>query len=223
MMTTRVEDYLETIFEIEMEGQLPSITELAVRLNLRKATVTVAIQKMTEEGLVLHERYGKIALTRSGMSLALQTYRRHSQMTYIFTQLLQIPHEAAERMACAVEHEVTPDIDSRLAGAIKFFTDELGSNPEWYQRLTGALKQPQPMTVPLTMTPAHLPSRVASVNCSEKRRLELAELGVEPGSTITRNSDDDSLVLNVGGRTVELPLEDGVAVWVIPCAGEPIR
>lgn len=218
MMATRVEDYLETIFEIEMEGQLPSVTELAARLNLRKATVTVAIQKMASEGLVLHERYGKIALTRAGMGMALVTYRRHSQMTFLFTHLLQISHEDAERMACAVEHEVTPDIDQRLSGAVKFFTDELSGEPEWYGRLTNALSQAQSMTVPLAMTHAHQPCRVASVNCNEARRAQLAEMGIEAGTTLIRNSDDDSLIVNVNGKVVDLPLEDGVALWVIPCA-----
>lgn len=222
MMSTRIEDYLETIFEIEMEGQLPSITELAARLNLRKATVTVAVQKMTEEGLLIHERYGKIALTRKGLGMALITFRRHTQMTYLFSKLFGIAEDDAERMACAVEHEITPQVDQRIAALVDHVGKAAKDQASWFVQLHQALECPQPITVPLAMTPAHLPGKVASIHCHEQRRSELADLGIVKGATLIRTGDDENLsvLINNGNQVVQLQLQDGVALWIVPCAGE---
>ena len=220
MVTSRTEDYLETIFEIEMEGQLPSITELASRLGLRKATVTVAVQRMTEENLMLHERYGKIALTRKGLGLALVTFRRHQQMKALFERMLDLPSDVAEKMACAVEHELTPLADQRVSAFVEFMAEERRKKSPWLDRLDEALKQPQKLTVPLAMIPPSLNCEVQAIAAPAERREELRRLGIVVGAGLVRCSDDEELCFSLidGSDPIKLPLQDGVAIWVIHCA-----
>lgn len=219
MITSRIEDYLETIFEIEMEGKLPSITELAARLKLRKATVTVAVQRMTEEGLLLHERYGKVALSRKGLELALKTYRRHQQMTFLFRSILDIAPEVAETMACAVEHDITPEADQRLAAFTEFYTAQKKADAPWLTELATALKKPQMLTVPLAMVPLNVSSMIHSINLPPERQEELKDLGIAVDTTVTRCGEDHELRVFVNNKNEaeNLPLIDGVAIWVIPC------
>ena len=44
-VTARIEDYLEAVFKIEISGRSATVTELAARLRVTKATVTAILKR----------------------------------------------------------------------------------------------------------------------------------------------------------------------------------
>ena len=83
-VTARIEDYLEAVFKIEISGRPATVTELAAKLSVTKATVTAILKRMKDAGLLDHERYGDVSLTDEGKDRALAIYRRHEFLTDFF-------------------------------------------------------------------------------------------------------------------------------------------
>ena len=59
VVTSRLEDYLEALFHLETTGGKQTVTALAENLKLTKGTIATVVKKMAEQGLVLHESYGR--------------------------------------------------------------------------------------------------------------------------------------------------------------------
>ena len=107
-VSARIEDYMEEIFALEIEGVAPTVTELATRTGVSKPTVVAAVRRLSEDGLVLHEHYGDLSLTDRGRELALAIYRRHEHLTFLFSEMFGIGKDRSEAIACAMEHELGP-------------------------------------------------------------------------------------------------------------------
>ena len=71
------------------------------------ATVSEAVDALTERGLVRHESYGAAELTEEGRRQAERVRRRHRVLREFFYELLGLPEEIAEHEACALEHTVS--------------------------------------------------------------------------------------------------------------------
>ena len=87
-LTARVEDYLEAVLDIEMSGEIATVTQIAKNLGVTKATVTAALKRLKLVELLQHERYGDVVLTEEGRERALVIYRRHEFLTDFFVRIL---------------------------------------------------------------------------------------------------------------------------------------
>ena len=77
-LTNTAQDYLKVIWAANEWGSAPvTVTALAARIGVRAATVSDGIRRLTEQGLVVHEPYGAVALTEQGRMHALAMVRRH--------------------------------------------------------------------------------------------------------------------------------------------------
>ncbi|MCF4152287.1 metal-dependent transcriptional regulator [Dethiosulfovibrio sp. F2B] len=217
-ITERIEDYLETVLEIELEGSVPSVTELASRLGVRKATVVVAVRKMVDIGLLDHQRYGKIELTREGREKALETYRRHQHMTFLFSEILGVEDSIAEEMACAAEHALDPATERRLAAFVDFCCRSKAEGRGWIAAMDNFVASPEHLSIPLTMLLPRQRGRVLRITASGAKRTVLRERGFLPGEEIKRMDDGRGKDVDVrlGDRTEVLGSLDALAIWVIP-------
>ena len=102
------EDYLESILMLrEAKGSCHSV-DIAADLNFSKASVSVAMKKLRENGYIVMEHDGEIVLTESGMEIAQKVYQRHRTLTDFFVRLGVDPKVAAED-ACKVEHDLSEE------------------------------------------------------------------------------------------------------------------
>ncbi len=217
-ITERIEDYLETVLEIELEGGVPSVTELASRLDVRKATVVVAVRKMVELGLLDHQRYGKIELTRDGRDKALETYRRHQHMTFLF-QLLGLDDSVAEEMACASEHALDPRSERRLAAFVDFFCRSRASGCGWIASMDEFMENPEHLSIPLTMLLPKQEAKVLRITSTVKaKRASLIGRGFVPGTAVKRTDDGRGrdAEVSIDGREEILSSMDALSIWVLP-------
>ena len=129
MLSRTTEDYLEAILGlIEEKGEV-RIKDVAETLNVRPPSVTEMMQRMTEETLVNHERYGTISLTAKGEKIAKQVRERHEILVKLL-RTIQIPEEVAEKDACVIEHELNPKTVEQLRKFVGF-VENAPVYPKW--------------------------------------------------------------------------------------------
>ena len=118
--TASMEDYLEAIANLGEERKVVRVKQISEMLGVKMPSVTSALKKLSEQGLVEHEKYGHIKLTLEGDKVARDVIRRHKALTRFFAQALGINQETAEGDACKIEHVISPLSMERLAKFVEF-------------------------------------------------------------------------------------------------------
>lgn len=100
------EDYLEAIMIIrERKGNARSI-DVAHELNVSKPSVSVAMKKLKERGLIEIDDNGLITFLKEGELLARKVYDKHKLLTKVLVMIGLKESEAAEE-ACLIEHVIS--------------------------------------------------------------------------------------------------------------------
>jgi DtxR family Mn-dependent transcriptional regulator len=102
-MTQSLEDYLEMVSFLSDEGEV-RVTDIATRLGVSKPSVLTALKTLEEQGLLEHERYKTVSLTKKGGVLASEIRERHFFLTAFLRDILGVNAEIAEKDACKMEH-----------------------------------------------------------------------------------------------------------------------
>ena len=112
------EDYLEAILMLqERTGAVRSV-DVANLLEFTKASVSVAMKKLRENGNVELDQEGFLLLTQTGREIAARVYDRHRVLTDFFVSLGVSP-EVAVRDACKVEHDLSQETFEKLQAAAR--------------------------------------------------------------------------------------------------------
>lgn len=102
------EDYLERILVLQKKlGTVRSI-DIATDMNYSKASISRAIKKLREEGLIIVGSGGNIILTDEGFKLANHIYERHTILTEFFVSL-GVSQDIAAKDACKIEHDLSDE------------------------------------------------------------------------------------------------------------------
>jgi DtxR family Mn-dependent transcriptional regulator len=163
-LSASVEDYLKAIYELESDGGAAGTNEIASALQIAPPSVSGMLRRLSSQGLVTHEPYKGVQLTREGRRAALKTIRRHRVIEAYLTQALGYPwdrvHDEAERL----EHAASDELIDRMASAIG-----------------------EPATDPHG---APIPTREGTLT-AEPELMNLAELAPGASATIARVGDRD--------------------------------
>ncbi|PTR26596.1 DtxR family iron (metal) dependent repressor [Rhodococcus sp. OK519] len=113
------QDYLKVIWTVqEWSRDRVSTKLLSERIGVSASTVSEAIRKLSDQGLVDHARYGSIALTDAGRSAAVSMVRRHRLIeTFLVNELgygWDEVHDEAEVLEHAVSDRMIDRIDAKL-------------------------------------------------------------------------------------------------------------
>lgn len=107
------EDYLEAVLMLrERLGAVRSV-DVAEALSFSKASVSVAMKKLRENGYVRLDGEGFLVLTPAGEEIAARVYKRHRVLTDFFVSL-GVGEETAARDACKVEHDLSQETFEKL-------------------------------------------------------------------------------------------------------------
>jgi DtxR family Mn-dependent transcriptional regulator len=115
-----MEDYLEAIAMLRDANKAVRVSQISRKLKVRMPSVTSALEKLSEQGLVRHERYGYVELTAEGHKAGKDVIRRHEALSRFFAQALDIDQETAEEDACKIEHVISPLSLERMIKFIEF-------------------------------------------------------------------------------------------------------
>ena len=119
------EDYLEALLLLERGTGDVRGAQLARHLGVSKASVSIAMKRLKQEGYVSVAKGRDLLLTDAGRAIACRVYERHC----FFTQLLLcagVEPEQAEQDACRMEHVVS-------AQTIQHLYDYLSRQEDGYE------------------------------------------------------------------------------------------
>lgn len=125
IITSSLEDYLETIFVLQREKSVVRVTDIAAELNVSKPSVNRAVGNLKEAGLLSHESYGAITLTEQGETLAAQVLHRHKLLKHFLTRTLGVDEKVAEEDACRIEHVISSETFDKLYNYLSRFEKTL--------------------------------------------------------------------------------------------------
>ena len=126
-----MEDYLEAIVILAEKSKPVKVTEIGKALGVKKPSVTSALGKLSQQGLVKHKRYGHIELTAEGERIAQDVFRRHEVLRHFLAEILNVDPEIAAEDACKMEHSLSPTSLERLAKFEEFVLNCPRGEPEW--------------------------------------------------------------------------------------------
>ncbi len=113
------ENYLETILILSQKLPVVRSIDIANYMNFSKPSVSVAMKNLRAKEYIEVNGSGYITLTEAGKEVASTIYERHSFFTKWLIKL-GVNEEVAEKDACGMEHQVSPESFS----AIKKFVEE---------------------------------------------------------------------------------------------------
>ena len=131
VLSSALEDYLETIFELVRDNKLARVRDIAKERNVRSASVTPAMRRLSEMGLINYVQREYIDLTPEGERQARRVYARHKVLSRFFVDILGVPRETSLEDACAMEHSLS---DVTMDHIVRFF-EFLEACPEGTQLL----------------------------------------------------------------------------------------
>lgn len=207
-VSSRLEDYLEALFLLETSGQKLTVTALAENLKLTKGTITTVIKKMTEQGLVQHESYGLIRLTREGRKIGWHIFMKHERLTSFFHDFLGEKLEKSEEIACLIEHHLDGRAANCFFNLIDYLSDARESKEAWMKDLFEALKKSGRRAAPLTLAESGS-GTVCRLTGSGEMNETLTGMGIACGKKLTETEYD-------AGRDVYLFILDGKQVMLDP-------
>jgi DtxR family Mn-dependent transcriptional regulator len=106
--------YLKALYRLCRAHPVGRVRDLAEELGLTPGTVSTALNRLQELGLVEREHYGGALLTPSGSALAQCVERRYETLRVLLTQVFGVPGSDAESDACLMEHAVSPVTINRI-------------------------------------------------------------------------------------------------------------
>ena len=137
-LTASQENYLETIWHLSHEGHV-RIRDIAESAGVKLPSVTRAISRLAEAGLVKHESYGRVEITRAGTEAACMVVRRDKCLTGLLSDILQLPEDLVETEVCRLEHVLGHDVLIRLEVLVRHTCDK--SSKQWLKVLQQKLKE----------------------------------------------------------------------------------
>ena len=112
------EDYLERILILQERNKEVRSIDIAHDMGFSKPSISVAMKKLKEAGLIKIDENGFITLTKEGHIIADKVYERHCVLTKVLTSI-GVSEEQAEKDACKVEHVISEETFEAIKGHIE--------------------------------------------------------------------------------------------------------
>ncbi|MFA4861208.1 DtxR family transcriptional regulator [Methanoregula sp.] len=119
MTSEQLEEYLESILDIETIDGIAKTSAIAKCLKVAPASVTEALQVLSEKGFVHYEPYKGAKLTDLGREMAQKVKRRHRLLEVFLTDVLHINQENVHDEACKMEHTLSDETECALCKLLK--------------------------------------------------------------------------------------------------------
>jgi DtxR family Mn-dependent transcriptional regulator len=215
-----VSHYLEAIYYIWSEGEAVRSARLADWLSVSRPTVTVAVRRMSRDGLARLNARKEIELTARGRRMAEAIVRRHRIMERWLTDGLGLDWVTADEEAARLEHAVSDVVEKRLYEVLGRPSTCPHGNP-----IPGYSKA-APNEMRLTNALAGARASITRVSEVAEREAPLLlaylhERKLVPGAQIAVVEVDGvgrTVRIKRGARQVTLSHDTAAKLWVVPAA-----
>jgi DtxR family Mn-dependent transcriptional regulator len=117
-ISSAVEDYAKAIYVLEARGPATTTTAIAERMGVTAASASGMVRKLCELGLVAHEPYKGVQLTREGRRLALEVLRHHRLLELYLARDLGVPWDRVHDEAEVLEHVLSDELEELIAAKL---------------------------------------------------------------------------------------------------------
>lgn len=211
-----VEQYLETVLELEEAGIVPMRARIVERLGVSAPAVSETVKRLEREGYLTLDADRVLHLTPSGRAYATSMLRKHRLAEVLLVEVLKVPWPQVHEEACRLEHAISDSLEQHLVALL----GDPGTCPHG-SPIPGSANAPTeaPVLQALSAVPSgrsctvrrideHLQTLVA-------RMRELEDAGLLPGAeVVVADAGDGRLQLEVSGRTVDLDASVADEVYV---------
>ena len=118
--------YLDELYIISRKKRGGWVTnkEIADSLNVKPASVSGMLEKLSSKGLIVWRPRKTIRLTEKGKQIAMQLSEIHSLLRVFFENVLKIDDdEVVENLSCDIEHHISKDVKDSLKKFLKNYLD----------------------------------------------------------------------------------------------------
>src|SRR5919197_2506872 len=125
-----IEDYLKAIYALQQEQGIPvSTSAVAERMAVSAPAATTMVKKLASLGLVRHERYRGVTLTRTGELAAVEVIRHHRLLEQYLAQRLGLAIDEVHQEAERLEHALSEELEARIGEELGFPTHDPHGDP----------------------------------------------------------------------------------------------
>ncbi len=109
-----VEQYLETILELEESGIVPLRARIVERLGVSAPAVSETVKRLEREGYLTLDDERVMHLTGTGRAYATSVLRRHRLAELLLVDVLKVPWSQVHEEACRLEHAISDNLEEHL-------------------------------------------------------------------------------------------------------------
>ncbi len=118
-VSNAVQDYAKAIWSLAQRGDQPvSTSALAERLEVSPASASAMVKRLESMGLVEHEPYHGVQLTRAGERVALEVLRHHRLLELYLAEALGMSWDRVHEEAEVLEHAISPALSELIAAKL---------------------------------------------------------------------------------------------------------
>jgi len=225
-LTTSAQDLIKAVWaHAEWTGEPATASGLAERLGLRVSTVSDSLRRLSDQGLIDHARYGKVALTDSGRDVAIAMVRRHRLIETFLVEKLGYGWDEVHDEAEALEHVVSERLVSRIDEMLGFPTRDPHGDP--IPSAEGVPHRPDALPLHEVSGPARVMVERISDRDPEMLQYFLARgivvdavLDVLPAEPFSEAVSIELATDDEAAETLRLGAAASSAVWVSPVPGD---
>lgn len=115
MISASQEDYIEFIFNNTKNNKELKAIDIANHFKISRASVTEALNKLSNNGLIIYEGRKGIKITQKGILTASKINEKHQILFDFFVHKLNIDKNTANKNACQIEHVIDDEIIEKIA------------------------------------------------------------------------------------------------------------
>lgn len=139
-LTESQEDYLEEIYIQVLKNGFAKVTDISNNLNVKKASVSGALNILQKRGLINYAPYSQITLTEYGLAQAQKILKRHKTLTGFFVEFLGLSEKSAVENACRIEHAITEELFEKAVDFYELLKNYAEKNSD-FRELVDMLKK----------------------------------------------------------------------------------
>ncbi len=128
-LSQTAEDYLKAIYKLQSEEGRATTSAIAECVGVAPPSVTAMLKKLAALGLVEHERYRGVTLTRAGEKAAVEVVRHHRLLEQYLSETLGMPIDELHAEADRLEHALSEELEARIDESLGFPTHDPHGDP----------------------------------------------------------------------------------------------
>jgi DtxR family Mn-dependent transcriptional regulator len=128
-LSAAVQDYVREIYKLQTESGHVKTSTLAQRMGVTPPSATAMMKKLASQGLVDHQPYRGVRLTRAGQRIALELLRHHRLLELYLARTLDLGIDAVHAEADRLEHALSERLEDRIDKALGSPTQDPHGDP----------------------------------------------------------------------------------------------